>query len=86
MPLSELVTWKPSLGPQAVNHINQFTSVTLFFNLKPGVALGDATDFINKAAAEVVPPTVRASLQGEALTFREHGARPDDPDGCWPCS
>jgi HAE1 family hydrophobic/amphiphilic exporter-1 len=52
-----------------VNHLNQFTSVTLSFNLKPGVALGDATDFITKTAAEVVPPTLRASLQGEAQTF-----------------
>jgi HAE1 family hydrophobic/amphiphilic exporter-1 len=69
VPLRELVTWKPTLGPQSVNHLNQFTSVTLFFNLKPGVALGDATEFIHKAAAEIVPTTVRASLQGEALTF-----------------
>jgi hydrophobic/amphiphilic exporter-1 (mainly G- bacteria), HAE1 family len=69
VPLRELITWKSTLGPQAVNHLNQFTSVTLFFNLKPGVALGDATNFINKAAAETVPPTVRASLQGEAQTF-----------------
>ena len=68
-PLDAMVTWKKSLGPQAVNHLNQFTSMTLFFNLKPGVAIGDATDFIAKAAAEVVPPTLRASLQGEALTF-----------------
>src|SRR5258705_2788767 len=67
--LGELVTWKSTLGPQAVNHLNQFTSVSLFFNLKPGVALGDATDFINQAAKEVVPPTVRAELQGEAQTF-----------------
>ncbi|MGH7411580.1 MAG: efflux RND transporter permease subunit, partial [Candidatus Methylomirabilis sp.] len=70
VPLSALVMWKPSLGPQAVNHLNQFTSVTLFFNLKPGVAIGEATKFISKTAAEIVPPTVRASLQGEALTFR----------------
>ncbi|MFL6258282.1 MAG: efflux RND transporter permease subunit [Thermoanaerobaculia bacterium] len=70
VPLRELVTWKTTLGPQAVNHTNQFTSVTLFFNLKPGVAIGDATDFITRAAKEIVPPTVRASLQGEALTFR----------------
>jgi HAE1 family hydrophobic/amphiphilic exporter-1 len=69
VPLNALVTWKTSLGPQAVNHLNQFTSVTLFFNLKPGVPVGDATDFITKTAAEVVPPTVRAGLQGEALTF-----------------
>ncbi len=71
VPLNALVTWKTSLGPQAVNHLNQFTSVTIFFNLKPGVAIGDATDFIGKAAADIVPPTVRSGLQGEALTFRD---------------
>ena len=70
VPLNALVTWRESLGPQAINHMNQFTSVTLFFNLKPGVAVGDATDFINQTAAEVVPPSMRASFQGEALTFQ----------------
>jgi HAE1 family hydrophobic/amphiphilic exporter-1 len=69
VPLNSLVTWKSTVGPQAVNHLNQFTSVTLNFNLKPGVAIGDATDFIARAAAEIVPPTLRAGLQGEALTF-----------------
>ncbi len=69
VPLSELVTWKSTLGPQVVNHLNQFTSMTLFFNLKPGVALGDATNFITNAAAEIVPPGVRGELQGEAQTF-----------------
>jgi HAE1 family hydrophobic/amphiphilic exporter-1 len=43
--------------------------VTLFFNLKPGVAIGDATEVISRASAEIVPPSVRASFQGEALTF-----------------
>jgi HAE1 family hydrophobic/amphiphilic exporter-1 len=71
IPLRELVMWKTALGPQAVNHINQFTSVSIFFNLKPGVALGDAVDYINRTAAEIAPPAVRASLQGEALTFSD---------------
>ena len=70
VPLNSLVDWKTSVGPQSVNHLNQFTSVTIFFNLKPDVAIGDATNFISKAEAEIVPPTIRASLQGEALTFR----------------
>jgi len=70
VPLNTLVDWKSSLGPQTVNHLNQFTSVTIFFNLKPEVAIGDATNFISKAESEIVPPTIRASLQGEALTFR----------------
>jgi HAE1 family hydrophobic/amphiphilic exporter-1 len=71
VPLNTLVDWKKTLGPQSVNHLNQFTSVTFFFNLKPGVAIGDATNFINQTAKESVPPTVRASLQGEALTFED---------------
>jgi len=70
VPLKELVTWQQTLGPQSVNHLNQFTSVTLFFNLIPGIAIGDATAFINSAAAEVLPQGVRGSLQGEALTFQ----------------
>jgi HAE1 family hydrophobic/amphiphilic exporter-1 len=69
IPLGELVTWNTTLGPQTVNHLNQFTSVTLSFNLKPGVALGDATNFISKTAAEVVPTGVRGELVGEAQTF-----------------
>ena len=71
VPLNALVKWKTTIGPQAINHLNQFPSVTYFFNLKPGVAMGDATDFISKAVAEIVPPTIRWSLQGEALTFRD---------------
>jgi hydrophobic/amphiphilic exporter-1 (mainly G- bacteria), HAE1 family len=70
VPLNALVKWKTTLGPQSVNHLNQFPSVTFYFNLKPGVAMGDATDFITKAAEGIVPSTMRATLQGEALTFR----------------
>src|SRR5438105_1807154 len=70
VPLSALVKWKTTLGPQAVNHLNQFTSVTLFFNLKPGVAVGEVTELIENTAKDLVPPTLRAGLQGEALTFR----------------
>ena len=69
VPLRELVTWKSTLGPQTVNHLNQFTSMTLFFNLKPGVALGDATNYITQSAAQIVPQGVRGELQGEAQTF-----------------
>ena len=69
VPLSAVVKWKPSLGPQSVNHVNQFPSVTFFFNLKPGVPLGAATDYINQAAAETLPITIRGNLQGEALEF-----------------
>jgi HAE1 family hydrophobic/amphiphilic exporter-1 len=70
IPLSTVAKWTPVLGPQSVNHLNQFTSVTYSFNLLPGVPLGTATDFIQSVADKVVPSTMRAEFQGQALTFR----------------
>jgi len=71
VPLGAVTKWTSILGPQAVNHINQFTSVTIFFNLKPGYTIGQATQFVENTAKEVLPLDVRGSLQGEALTFRD---------------
>ena len=71
VPLSAVATWEPVLGPQSVNHLNQFTSVTLNFNLLPGVPIGDVTQFIEDAAARIVPSHMRGDFQGEALTFRD---------------
>ena len=71
VPLSAVTSGNRSSGPQAVNHINQFTSVTLFFNLKPGYTIGDATQFVENAAKQILPPDVQGGLQGEALTFRD---------------
>ena len=71
VPLSAITSWHQVIGPQAVNHVNQFTSVTLFFNLKQGYTIGQATDYVENAAKQVLPPDVRGDLQGEALTFRD---------------
>jgi HAE1 family hydrophobic/amphiphilic exporter-1 len=70
VPLSAVTTWHQILGPQAVNHINQFTSVTMFFNLKPGYAIGPATQFVEGTAKQILPSGIVGELQGEALTFR----------------
>ena len=70
VPFNAVAKWHESVGPQAVNHINQFTSVTFSFNPAPGVPLGAVTDFIQKTADQVVPSTMKATFQGEALTFR----------------
>ena len=70
IPLNAVTSWRPVIGPQSVNHINQFTSVTMFFNLKPGYAIGPATQFVETTAKQILPPSVQGALQGEALTFR----------------
>jgi len=71
VPLSAVASWTPILGAQSVNHINQFTSVTFFFNLKPGYTIGQATQFVENAAKQIVPPGIRGGLQGEALIFQQ---------------
>ena len=71
IPLNTLTKLSTKLGLQAVNHTNQFTSVTFGFDTKPGVALGDVTAFVEKVAAETLPPTVKGELQGEGLVLQQ---------------
>ena len=50
IPLKAVTDAKSTVGLQAVNHYNQFTSVTINYNLLPGVADSDATNFIDRSA------------------------------------
>ncbi|PWT90628.1 MAG: acriflavine resistance protein B, partial [Proteobacteria bacterium] len=70
--LSTLVDIDSSkVGPLSVTHQAQFPSVTLTFNLRPGVALGQAVDAITAAAAELgMPPSILSSFQGDAQAFQ----------------
>ena len=71
IPVRALTKSDPKLGLQAVNHTNQFTSVTFGFDTRPDVALGDVTAYIQKTAAEVLPATVKGELQGEGLVLQQ---------------
>jgi hydrophobe/amphiphile efflux-1 (HAE1) family protein len=58
-------------GPLAVNHQGQFPAVTLAFNPKPGVALGQAVDAISDAAREIrMPGSIVGTFQGNAQAFQ----------------
>src|SRR5207249_7360858 len=71
VPLSAVVTTRQTVGPQSVNHIGQLPSVTMSFNLKQGVALGDAVAKVQQLARETLPATVSGSFQGTAQAFQE---------------
>jgi multidrug efflux pump len=72
IPLAAFTHFKPSNIPLAVNHQSQFPSVTISFNLAPGVSLGQATDAIEKVQAAIgFPATIQASFQGTAQAFQE---------------
>jgi len=71
IPLAAFTHYEPSNIPLAVNHQSQFPSVTISFNLAPGVSLGQATLGINNAQRSIgFPATIQASFQGTAAAFQ----------------
>jgi HAE1 family hydrophobic/amphiphilic exporter-1 len=69
VPLGSVAIFKKEVGPLTVNHLGQSPAVTISFNLKPGVALGDAIAAVNREAAQVLPATITSTLQGTAQAF-----------------
>ena len=72
IPLAAFTHYQPSNIPLAVNHQGQFPSVTISFNLAPGISLGQATQAIQKAQSSIgFPETLQASFQGTAAAFQD---------------
>jgi multidrug efflux pump len=72
VPLSAFAHFEPQNTALAVNHQGLYPSVTISFNLQPGVALGDAEDAINAAAAKVgLPPTIQTGYAGTAAAYKD---------------
>jgi HAE1 family hydrophobic/amphiphilic exporter-1 len=69
IPLNTVATITRSVGPLSVNHLGQIPSVTISFNLKPGLSLGDAVRTVNNLAGEVLPVSISTSFQGTAQAF-----------------
>jgi multidrug efflux pump len=71
VPLSAIAKIQQQTAPLAVNHLGQFPSVSVSFNLAPNAALGDAVDAIKKAEKDVgLPVSMITSFQGAALAFQ----------------
>jgi hydrophobe/amphiphile efflux-1 (HAE1) family protein len=72
VPLSALVTVDSNgVGPLLIAHQGQFPAVTITFNLKPGVALGQAVDAVNDVSREIgMPASIIPTFQGNAQAFQ----------------
>jgi multidrug efflux pump len=71
VPLSAIATIQQQTAPLAVNHIAQFPSVSISFNLAPGASLGTAVDQIKAAETAVgLPISMITSFQGAAAAFQ----------------
>ena len=71
VPLSTLVNSTIKPAPIVINHQGMFPSVTVSFNLNPGVALGDAVAAIQQIEKETGKPlSLATSFQGNAQAFQ----------------
>ncbi|MBV9150587.1 MAG: efflux RND transporter permease subunit, partial [Alphaproteobacteria bacterium] len=72
VPLSVVAHYQTGNTPLAVNHQGLFVASTISFNLKPGISLGQATQAINAAVAELrMPATIHGSFSGTAQVFQQ---------------
>jgi HAE1 family hydrophobic/amphiphilic exporter-1 len=72
VPLSAFARWTTDkVAPLSVNHQGQFPAITLSFNLAQGVSLGQATEAIQRAEAEMgKPDSLTGTFQGNAQAFQ----------------
>jgi HAE1 family hydrophobic/amphiphilic exporter-1 len=72
IPLDAFATVRSSVGPLTVNHQGQLPSVTISFNLAPGVSLGAAVQRIQQLERDMnLPVTVSTGFQGTAQVFQD---------------
>jgi hydrophobic/amphiphilic exporter-1 (mainly G- bacteria), HAE1 family len=73
VPLSTFATWTSvPVRSLSISHQGQFPAITISFNLGQGVALGQATDSIQKAMVDLgTPATLNSSFQGTAQAFQQ---------------
>jgi HAE1 family hydrophobic/amphiphilic exporter-1 len=68
IPLNAVASVSTGLGPLSVNHLGQLPAVTISFNLKPGVVIGEAVDEINGLTREL-PASISSQFQGTAQAY-----------------
>ncbi len=71
VPLSAIAHYEPATAPLAVNHQGQYPSVTISFNLAPGVALSQASSAILILEQKMgMPNTITGMFSGTLQAFQ----------------
>lgn len=71
IPLSNVVTLAERARPQALSRADRVRAITISASLAPGYTLGEALDFMDNVAREVLPAEARISYRGQSLEFRD---------------
>ncbi|HXP41929.1 MAG TPA: efflux RND transporter permease subunit, partial [Candidatus Acidoferrales bacterium] len=71
VPLSAITHYAPKTAPLSVNHQSQFPSVTISFNLAPGVALSDVAATIAQMESSMgMPSSIHGMFSGTLQAFQ----------------
>jgi len=71
VPLATFTHFQSATAALAVNHSGVFPSVTISFNLAPGIALGQAVEAINAVEVRAeMPTTINTNFTGTAQAFQ----------------
>jgi multidrug efflux pump len=71
IPLGAIAHYEPATAPLAVNHQGQYPSVTISFNLAPGVALSQAASAIIGMEQRIgMPSTISGMFSGTLQAFQ----------------
>jgi multidrug efflux pump len=73
VPLASLVNIEEYAGADSLNRYNRTRAITIEANLAPGYALGDAIDYMESSARELLPPRAVSDLKGESRELRRSG-------------
>ena len=71
VPLSNVVTLSERARAQTLSRQDRVRAITITASLAPGYSLGEALDFLDQTAREVLPQEARISYLGQSLEFRE---------------
>jgi multidrug efflux pump len=71
VPLTAMARLSERTTPVMIQHLGQFPSATISFNLAPDASLGAAVADVEAVLAELAPPaSLQTRFQGDALAFR----------------
>jgi HAE1 family hydrophobic/amphiphilic exporter-1 len=70
VPLSAVTRQREDVGPLSINHAGQLPAVTVSFNLRRDIALGQALDRLTTLTRAEMPRGMTAGFQGSAQQFQ----------------
>ncbi|MFM9271381.1 efflux RND transporter permease subunit [Halomonas elongata] len=71
VPLSSMVTLTDFAGPSTLNRYNRLRAVTIQANLAEGYSMGEALDYLETTADDILPAEVQTDVKGDARDYKE---------------